>query len=163
MPNGYSKNHVFEFENGTVKFKHVASTPDDETFVFQLFENVNSTREKVLRALFGHSHISSIRWGQLSLPKNPMKELSKKKLLSLGRKYETIPEQYLLHYPKLTKELDDEIKQEKEDKPKRKRKQKDELGVVKKRRVGRPRKIQPELVPKGHSVMTYSLLLRSES
>ena len=76
-------------------------------------------------------------------------------MISLGRKYPTIPEKYMLHYPKRIKEVEDELKQENEDKPKRKRKQKKQPGVVKKRRVGRPRKIQAGVVPKGQSIMRF--------
>ena len=122
-----------------------------------MFQDVDYTRKRVLTSLFGHSNVRLLEWEQLSLTPTPPRELSKKKIASIGKKYPTIPSKYLIHYPRLSEEVKSIIARQAEDEEdlrdtkqrigrKRKkshsRKKLDELKP-KKARVGRPKKVRP--------------------
>ena len=161
MPPGYTKNHIFSIEDGVVSFKHIASTSESAACLFRIFDDVEQTRKKVFRSLFGHSNIDKLDFHQLVLPVTPLRTLSEKKLLSLGRKFPTIPAKYLPTYPSLTSDVEEILAKEAEAQDdlervkksivrKRKRKssikksREQELVKNQKRaRVGRPRKQKP--------------------
>ena len=159
MPTGYTKNYFFAIEDGVVSFKHIATTSDTAACNFTIFEDIEETRKNVLTALFGHFNLKHLEWHQLALPLCSPKKLTRKKLVSLGKKYPTIPAEYLKHYPSLSAEIRGIIAKEDEEKDelqrikktiskKRKRKPsakkpKSELKKEKRARPGRPKKVKP--------------------
>ena len=157
MPPGYTKNYFFSIEDGVVSFKHIATTPDDASCSFTIFQDVELTRKKVCSALFGHSDLRLLEFAQLALALTTPRKLSVKKLVSIAKKYPTIPNKYLTHYPSISEEVKtiiDRDVEEKEDlqevkqKISRKRKKKRsgknmDKPILKKARVGRPKKAKP--------------------
>ena len=55
----------------------------------------------VLAQLFGPEEISEIIFDELKLPRHPGKDLPQKKVLSMTKKYWTIPTYKLFYYPAL--------------------------------------------------------------
>ena len=163
LPDGYTKNHVFEFENGQVKFKYVATTPDEQLSSSTLFDDVKFCRKYLLTELFGHDELNKITWNQLKLPPCKKRTLTQKKLKSLGKKYLTIPKKFLSHYPILSEELQADVNKSMDrgvaKEKKRKRKSDSvahpDIGALKKRKVGRPRKLKLEVPTNQDTILKF--------
>ena len=157
LPVGYTKNYYFEIEDGIVRFKHLFTTADTDALSKVIFKDKGNSRARILRELFGHNELAKLSWSTLTLQKTEPLKLSEKKMISLARKYPTIPEEHKKYYPKPTKEALAAI--EKADKEnlerknlhkslrKRKKRKLEEKNLnvienepIKKRKVGRPRK-----------------------
>ena len=76
----------------------------------------------------------------LTLPCNPGRKLTLKKLKSLSKKYFPIPKSFLSYYPKYIPPKEEEV-ENKDPNKNNKRKLHKQKGKGKKRRVGRPKKI----------------------
>mmetsp|Transcript_11603 Transcript_11603/g.25837 ORF Transcript_11603/g.25837 Transcript_11603/m.25837 type:complete len:367 (-) Transcript_11603:86-1186(-) len=104
MPELYTKNYYFEFENGVATYRFLTTTPDTEAIRFNLVKgDVDVVRRCILRELFGVSEVSSLSSSSLQfmkLPRHPGVAMTKKKVESISQKYFSIPEKYLPYYPK---------------------------------------------------------------
>ena len=63
--------------------------------------NLEECRKGVLADLFGTEQISEIILDELTLPRHPGNDLPQKKVLSMAKKYCTIPTDKLFYYPAL--------------------------------------------------------------
>ena len=157
MPGGYTANYFFEFRGGYVTFRELGSTPDAESKTILLAKPIPDLRERILIDLFGKTDLQQLRLQDLTLPVNPGRELTKAKLKSLAKKYFSIPKRFLKYYPEVV--LTEEEKKSVESKQKKRAIKRIAKGgrqttVVKKRRVGRPRK-PVEIVPGIQSITKF--------
>ena len=141
LPSGYTANYFFEFSGGCVTYRKLGTTPSDEATTVRLDKPVAGLRKKLLLDLFGTSCLEKLLMADLTLPVAPGRALTKAKLISLSKKYFSIPDVFLKHYPKVPNSIK---KQAVITDSKKKSKRQAEPGsadsVLKKRRVGRPKK-----------------------
>ena len=116
----------------------------------KICNDTESFRKMLVKELFGVSNLQEAEFKRLSLPVHKGNKLSRSKIVSLGKKYFTIPVQFRSYFPDVSelKVDDDEVANEPEVlKPKkRKRKQKIAPGSQAPRKKGkgpgRPKKLQ---------------------
>jgi hypothetical protein len=101
----YMFNYFFEFDEGHVSMRSLCSTPDSEAVNIPLENatNINLIRQSLLSNLF---NVVTITIEQTSfLPIHLLIALvlsvTAKKLISLGKKYFSIPFEHLLYYPEI--------------------------------------------------------------
>ena len=153
LPSGYTENHFFEFSGGCVTFRRLATTPDSEASYLRMINPTPGTKTGLLMELFGKPDLGSLSMLDLTLPVNPGRTLTQKKLKSLAQKYRTIPDCHIEYYPKYIPVPQRSVKQGHVSSVKRKRDGPCDAPSVK-RKVGRPKKVIPP--PKGlRSITTY--------
>ena len=74
------------------------------------------------RSLFGVETLETVSMLRLTLPKNPGVDLKESKLISLARKYSSIPAKYKKYYPVVEKQLKELTKEKLSSVPRVKRK-----------------------------------------
>jgi hypothetical protein len=83
MPDLYTKNYYFEFDNGVVTYRHLTTTPDSEAIQHNMVKgDVDVVRRAILQELFGVSEVSSLSSASLQfirLPRHPGVQLTQKK------------------------------------------------------------------------------------
>ena len=110
------------------------------------------------RSLFGVETLETVSMLRLTLPKNPGVDLKESKLISLARKYSSIPAKYKKYYPVVEKQLKELTKEKLSSVPRVKRKRPgSSVAGRKKRRVGRPKKKRPPLrsIANTPSILTF--------
>ena len=169
LPDGYTSNYVFEFSKRIVTMRTLCTTPDKLVQKYDLLKmsgDYRATRLAIIKALFGVETLETVSIIQLTLPKNPDVVLKESKLLSLARKYFSIPVKYREYSPEVKKQLE-EVSKEKYSSlagVKRNRPGSAPSGS-KKRRVGRSKKKRrPPLrsIATTPSILTFFSLARSE-
>ena len=68
LPNGYTNNYYFEFENGTATVRRVCSTPDDEAWTVKMCRNPDQTKHSLLLDLFGVEEVAVASYDKIRLP-----------------------------------------------------------------------------------------------
>jgi hypothetical protein len=161
LPSGFTQCYFFEFENGSVTYRHLCNTPDSEAFHFTLCNTSNLAiiKNAIAMELFGTVDRSQWSMKTLSLPKHPGVPLKNTKLASLAKKYFSIPPDKLDYYPKVPSDIESMIEEDinvHEEIPvqtrqgKKARKEKNSstsIDPVGARKPGRPKQVLP--VPKG--------------
>ena len=102
---------------------------------------------------------------QVTLPKHPGVKLKETKLVSLARKYFSIPDKFRNYYPVVTKQLGELLEEKKFSEMGAKRKRSvSNMPTRKKRSVGRPKKRRPLLRSVGNtpSILTFFSKVRNE-
>ena len=134
-------------------FRKLGTTSDEEAVTINLAKPIPALRNRILLDLFGKTDTAQVEMLDLTLPVHPGRVLKKKKLISLAKKYFSIPDKYLQFYPALTTKIRERL-----DKAARKKSLKrpvekgSEKREGKKRRVGRPKK--SVVPPKGIQSIT---------
>ena len=105
MPSRYTYNYFFEIDDGLVSMRPSCSSPDSDSVHVPLItlQNIALIRGSILSDLFG-SRVLTIEQAldlRLLLPTAPALSLSTKKLMSLGKKYFSIPPEDLSYYPEI--------------------------------------------------------------
>ncbi|KAJ1401942.1 hypothetical protein B484DRAFT_314865, partial [Ochromonadaceae sp. CCMP2298] len=106
MPPNYTGSYYFEFEKGEVTYRHLSSTPDEEAVRVNLLKaSPEVVRRALLQEIFGVNDVSELTLASLDnmmkLQRHPGRELTKKKVASLGLKYFSIPPNDRKYYPSL--------------------------------------------------------------
>ena len=114
LPTGFTQNYFFEFENGTVTYRHLSSSPDSEAVHFPMCytSNLDILKHSLAMELFGAADRSLWSMDQIKLPKHQGITLQAAKLSSLSKKYFSIPLTRLGYYPNVPEDLqvdEDEI------------------------------------------------------
>jgi hypothetical protein len=167
MPPNYTGSYYFEFEKGEVTYRHLSSTPDEEAVRVNLLKaSPEVVRRALLQEIFGLNDVSELTLASLDnmmkLQRHPGRELTKKKVASLGLKYFSIPPNDRKYYPSLEEiteangELELEGGEEEEEEgaqpaAAKKTKSKPAPGAKK---AGRPKGVH-QLLPGQSSVLTF--------
>ena len=154
LPNRYTNNYYFEFENGTATVRRVCP-PDTDAWTVRMCNNPLQTKKSLLLDLFGVEEVAAASFDRIRLPRTPLIELKEKKLESLASKYFSIPTDKLWYYSDIashttntadqeekTKSPDDITVQQLLDKLKEKNRQKKKKSqgkLFKAKAVGRPK------------------------
>ena len=133
LPPGFTANHWFQFEQGSVAFRQRCDSEEETRFT--MCKNHEATRSALIEALFGTEDRSQRSMKNLKLPTNPGLVLKEKKLISLGKKLSTIPFEYRGYYPTTQ---DAEEPASSLDGPA------EHPPEISKRKVGRPRRIEKD-------------------
>ena len=142
LPSGYKANFFFEFSNGYVVYRRLASSPDEEALSHKMIDITDEIRSAILLDFFGVREVSKLALRHLTLPDNPGRKLKETKLKSVSKKYFSIPKMYLNYYPKYKGNDKSDADQKSVVKNNRKRKRNSQNSVKKlKRKVGRPKKL----------------------
>ena len=99
LPDGYTGNYFFEFENGMATVRHLCTTSDEEAWSFQMCTNPEQVKKALLHDLFAVSDPDLAVYANIRLPKDPGLELKLKKVVSLSNKYHSIPADKMWFYP----------------------------------------------------------------
>ena len=102
MPPGFTKFYHFEFAKGSVIYKSLATSCDDEAEEFVLLPNIEASRKAILKDLLNLPSSASqkdIINAKLQLPKDTPPVMSDSKAKSIGAKLSCIPEDYRGYYP----------------------------------------------------------------
>jgi hypothetical protein len=81
--------------------RELADTPDDECWSFNMCRNIEECRKGVLTDIFGTDKLNEISLDAIRLARHPGNDLTDKKILSISKKYFTIPADKLSYYPAL--------------------------------------------------------------
>ena len=96
LESGFTGDYVFEFKNGVVRQQHlISSTPKE----FVLCKNAVSTSKAMKLELFGTVCIDHLNPNELKLPRMIVRTLDNKKVISLQKKYGSIPADKLSYFP----------------------------------------------------------------
>ena len=139
LPDRYTFNHFFEFCEGVCTMRRFCDTPNSEASIFKMCNDPQATKIAILRELFGVDDLRNATMSRLTLPKNGGKVLTKTKLVSLAKKYSSIPEQIRSYYPDVSS-----IKIKSEGNKKRKREK--SSRKPKRRKPGRPKKVPTPVI-----------------
>ncbi len=105
LPTQYTFNYFFEFDEGHVSMRSLCSTPDSEAINVPLVNamNISLIRQSLLSNLFNGVVITikQAMFLPICLSIAPVPSLTKKKLISLGKKYFSIPLKHLPDYPEI--------------------------------------------------------------
>lgn len=163
LPSGFTQNYFFEFDEGIVTMKHLANSPDSESVCTPMIlpGTASTIRSVLLQELFGLSALKNLTGesiDSIQLPRHPGIDLSRKKLLSLSKKYFSIPLEYRPYFPSGEGIVDDEqtsdagVETQQPDVIKKRAKvPKDAVGM---RKPGRPKKVAPPLANQ-KSILTF--------
>ena len=112
LPNGYTRNHYFEFEtDGTVSFKLMPNSPD-LSFTHQCFDP-EVCKARIMSDLFGCSELSQAE--DIALPTLPRNLIKASIVKSLAENmYPTIPAKHLTYYPTYDRETERRAQREEE-------------------------------------------------
>ena len=136
----------------------LGSTPDAQAERHDLLKlngNYQETRAAIITALFGFGDLERASMLQVTLPKHPGIKLKETKLVSLARKYFSIPDKFRNYYPVVTKQLKELLEEKKSSVLGAKRKRANpNMPLSKKRSVGRPKKRRPPLRSVGNTPST---------
>ena len=125
--------------------------------LLKLNGHYQETRAAIITALFGFGDLERASMLQVTLPKHPGIKLKETKLVSLARKYFSIPDKFREYYPVVTEQLKELLEEEKSSVKGSKRKKNSNMPIMKKRRVGRPKKRRRPLRSVGNtpSILTF--------
>lgn len=104
LPVGFTGFYFFEFDEGIISMKHLASSPESEQVCVPLIQpgTAGFVRSALLNELFGVSSIldlSAKSINTLRLPRHLGIPLTAKKILSISKKYFSIPACYVSYFP----------------------------------------------------------------
>lgn len=105
LPSGFTKNFFFEFEEGTLRIKNLYNSEEENTIIVDLLEhrsNMDLIKKALIIDIFGKESIEELELSDifnLNMERHVGNKLKKKKILSLSKKYPSIPHQYLPYYP----------------------------------------------------------------
>jgi hypothetical protein len=99
MPAGFTNNYFFEFEGGKIHGRRLATSTDEVAWTFVMCATPVITAKAILRDLFGSSKVQNAKLANVSLPVHKGVALKPNKILSLSKKYFSIPEEHLWYYP----------------------------------------------------------------
>ena len=104
LPNGFTSNYVLEFYQGKVTMKHLMNEDESEAVTVNLLRGGRSfeeTRRSMCRDLFGSYFVDciDISMDDITLPRHPVKRLDLNKVISIAKKYSTIPDEDRVYYP----------------------------------------------------------------
>ena len=60
MPDGYTKNYIFEIEGNTITYRHSAATPIEESKTWTIFDDRDEVRIKLLNELFSMDNFNTL-------------------------------------------------------------------------------------------------------
>ena len=72
------------------------------------------TKKAILKELFGSEKTEDMKMSNVQLPKHPGKDLKEKKLISLAKKYGSIPADKISYYPAPTAEILAKLEEQKQ-------------------------------------------------
>ncbi len=105
LPTRYTFNYFFEFNEGHVNMRFLCSTPNSEAVNVPLVNatNIGLIHQSLLSDLFNIAAITieHAMFLPICLSIAPVLSLTEKKLISLGKKYFSIPLEHLLYYPEI--------------------------------------------------------------
>jgi hypothetical protein len=105
LPIRYTFNYFFEFDEGHVNMQSLWSTPDSDATNIRLVNatNISLIHQSLLSDLFNAATITieQVAFLPIYLLITPVLSLTKKKPISLGKKYFLIPLEHLPYYPKI--------------------------------------------------------------
>ena len=135
LPIRYTFNYFFEFDRGLMSMRPLCSSPDTDAKNYPLIslDNLSLIRKSVLSDLYGAGIVTleQALTVPLILPIIPPLTLPNKKLVSLGKKYFSIPPEFLEYYPALPADVRSQIDNNHSDEPtetREKRRQSDLLN-----------------------------------
>ena len=136
----YTNYFLFEFPNGYVTYRLLATSPEEDSLTQKLIKITSETSSIILNDFFGTDDTIRLGMRDVLLPCNPGKKLSLKKIKSLFKKYFSTPKLYIDYYPEYDFEGSEHdishlVKVNKRKRPI------NALRNKSKRRVGRPRKL----------------------
>ena len=110
MPPLFTQDYVFEFSKGKVRTQHLVTTPLDKyyRYEFVLCKNHAASAKEIKLAVFCTLCIDNLDPENLKLPRKPVKQMDNKKVLSLQKKYKTIPADKLNYFPEALADSDDD-------------------------------------------------------
>jgi hypothetical protein len=102
LPAWYMFNYFFEFDEGHVNMRSLCSMPNNEVVNVPLVNatNINLIHQSLLSNMFNVATIiiEQTAFPSIRLSITPVLSLTKKKLISLGKKYFSIPLKHLSYY-----------------------------------------------------------------
>ena len=112
LPAGFTSNYVYEFSNGSVRMQHLVDTLPADCVSFKMTANPDIAARELKNNLFGTERLDNLDPTQLRLQRIAVKQLDNKKVVSLQKKYNTIPDNKLAYFPDPIVVGDDEQEEE---------------------------------------------------
>ena len=75
LPDGYTFYYFFEFTNGYLTYRHLATTADSDAITVKLCDHTATLKEEILLELFGRRSLTGLEMKDLTLPTNTGKTL----------------------------------------------------------------------------------------
>ena len=94
-------NFFFQFKDGNVTARKLATTPDEEAWTWNMCPNPTVTKNAILKELFGRANIDDAKLDNIKLSRHSGIPMKPKTVKSLSQKYFSIPEEDLWYYPNL--------------------------------------------------------------
>ena len=77
LPSGYTYNYFYEFSQGFVTFRRLATTPNNEATSVGLINRTPAIKNRIPMEFFGKTDTKTLRMIDLKLPTNAGRKLSK--------------------------------------------------------------------------------------
>ena len=74
LPGGYTFSFFFEFTNGWVTYRRLATSPDEEAITHKMIDITSETRETIWKDFLGDASVNNLCMRNLTLACNPGKK-----------------------------------------------------------------------------------------